>query len=79
MPAVSSWFAILTTGGTPPAIVKRLNTEIAKILGDANVQARLRAQTFEINPGSSEDLGKLMRDDAAINAVIVKEAHITAQ
>ena len=78
MPAVSSWFAILTTGGTPPAIVKRLNTEIAKILGDANVQARLRAQTFEINPGSSEDLGKLMRDDAAINAVIVKEAHITA-
>ena len=79
MPAVSSWFGILTTGGTPPAIVKRLNMEISKILGDPKVQERLQAQTFEIKTGSSEDLGKLMLDDAAVNAVIVKEAHITAQ
>ncbi len=79
MPAVTSWFAILTTGGTPPDVVKRLNTEIAKILRDPAVQERLVSQTFEINGGSSEELAKLMHDDAVINAKIVTEAKITPQ
>ena len=52
MPPVSSWFAVLTTGGTPPEIVQRLNTEITKILNDPKVQERLQTQTFEIKTGS---------------------------
>ncbi|MDH7797832.1 MULTISPECIES: tripartite tricarboxylate transporter substrate-binding protein [unclassified Beijerinckia] len=79
MPPVTSWFAVLTTGGTPPERIQRLNTEIAKILRDPKVEASLTSQTFEIKAGTPEDLGKLMRDDAAINAKIVAEAHISAQ
>ncbi|HEV2574779.1 MAG TPA: tripartite tricarboxylate transporter substrate-binding protein [Beijerinckiaceae bacterium] len=79
MPPVTSWFAVLTTGGTPPERVQRLNKEIAKILREPKVEASLAAQTFEIKTGSPEDLAKLMREDAAINAKIVAEAHISAQ
>ena len=76
MPPVTSWFAVLTTGGTPPAVVNRLNTEISSILRDPKVQERLVSQTFEIKGGSPEELAARMREDAATNAKIVAEAKI---
>jgi tripartite-type tricarboxylate transporter receptor subunit TctC len=79
MPPVTSWFAVLTTGGTPPELVARLNGEIGKILRDPKVQQRLVSQTFEVKGGSPEDLARLMREDAATNAKIVTEAKIKAQ
>ena len=78
MPPVSSWFAILTTGGTPPAVVTRLNQAIRTILADPTVQERLSSQTFETAPGSPADLATLMRNDARINADIVSKANIRA-
>jgi tripartite-type tricarboxylate transporter receptor subunit TctC len=79
MPPVTSWFAVLTTGGTPPEVVTRLNSEINKILRDPKVQSALEAQTFEIKGGSAEALAKLMREDAATNAKVVADANIKAQ
>jgi tripartite-type tricarboxylate transporter receptor subunit TctC len=76
MPPVTSWFAVLTTGGTPPPITARLNTEIGKILRDEKVQQRLASQTFEIKGGSPDELLSLMQKDAATNARIVAEAKI---
>jgi tripartite-type tricarboxylate transporter receptor subunit TctC len=79
MPPVTSWFAILTTGGSPNERIMRLNAEIAKIVRDPKIEASLTSQTFEIKTGTPADLAKLMRDDAAINAKIVVEAKISAQ
>jgi tripartite-type tricarboxylate transporter receptor subunit TctC len=79
MPPVTSWFAVLTTGGTPAAAVSRLNVEIARILRDPKVQERLSSQTFEIKGGAPEELAKRMRQDAATNAKVVAEARITAE
>ena len=79
MPPVTSWFAVLTTGGTPPAAISRLNAEIARILRDPKVQERLVSQTFEIKGGSPEELARLMRADAATNAKVVTEARIKAE
>ncbi len=76
MPAVTSWFAVLTTGGTPPDVVARLNGEINKILRDPKVQQRLESQTFEVKGGTVEELAKLMREDAATNAKVVADAKI---
>jgi tripartite-type tricarboxylate transporter receptor subunit TctC len=76
MPAVTSWFAVLTTGGTPPDVVALLNAEINKILRDPKVQQRLESQTFEIKGGTVEELAKLMREDAATNAKVVADANI---
>ena len=74
---VSSWFAILTTGGSPREQVLRLNQEIAKILREPKVIASLAAQTFEIKTGSPDDLAKTMREDAATNAKIIADSNIT--
>jgi tripartite-type tricarboxylate transporter receptor subunit TctC len=79
MPPVSSWFAVLTTGGTPSATVTRLNAEIAKALHERKVEERLASQTFEIKGGSPAELSRLMRTDAATNAAIVAQANIKAE
>jgi tripartite-type tricarboxylate transporter receptor subunit TctC len=79
MPAVTSWFAVLTTGGTPPEVVARLNGEINKILRDPKVQERLDSQSFEIKGGTAAELADLMREDAATNAKVVHEAKIKAE
>ena len=79
MPAVTSWFAVLTTGGTPPGVVARLNQEIAKILRDPKIANVLTAQTFEIKAGTPAELAALMRRDAATNAKVVAEAGIKAE
>jgi tripartite-type tricarboxylate transporter receptor subunit TctC len=79
MPPVTSWFAVLTTGGSPPAAISRLNAEISKILHDQKVDERLASQTFEIRGGSPEQLAARMRGDAATTAAIVAQARITAE
>lgn len=79
MPPVSSWFAVLTTGGTPPETVKRLNTEIARILRDPKIAKVLAAQTFEIKAGTPEELAALMKADAETNRKIVEEAGIKVE
>jgi tripartite-type tricarboxylate transporter receptor subunit TctC len=76
MPPVTSWFAVLTTGGTSPAAVSRLNAQIARILRDPKMQELLGSQTFEIKGGSPQELQARMRKDAATNAMIVAEARI---
>jgi tripartite-type tricarboxylate transporter receptor subunit TctC len=79
MPAVSSWFGILTTAGTPPAVVQRLNTEINKILAQPDVIEKLRAQTFEARGGTVQSFAKLMAEEGARNAKIVADANIKAE
>jgi tripartite-type tricarboxylate transporter receptor subunit TctC len=79
MRPVSSWFGLLASGGTPAATVARLNSEIVKIMRDPGVVESLHAQSFEIVAGSPDALGKLMREDAIINARIVADAKIKAE
>jgi tripartite-type tricarboxylate transporter receptor subunit TctC len=38
---VISWYAFMVAAGTPRPVIARLNAEIAKALGDADVQARI--------------------------------------
>jgi tripartite-type tricarboxylate transporter receptor subunit TctC len=47
----STWYGILVPAGTPPAIVSRLNAELAKALAMPDVRERFGAQGVE--PGST--------------------------
>jgi tripartite-type tricarboxylate transporter receptor subunit TctC len=43
-------------GGTPPAVVKRLNEELRKILSDPEIQSKIADQGGEVRPGAPDDL-----------------------
>lgn len=49
--------------GTPRAIIDRLNVELGKAIRDADVTARLSAQTLDPAHGTPEDLAQRMRAD----------------
>lgn len=47
---MNTWFGFVAPAGTPPAIVNRLNAEIAKIVTTPEVRDKLEAQGFELEP-----------------------------
>ncbi len=69
---VSTWFGIGAPRNTPADIVDRLNTEINAALADRNVSARLTGLGGTIIAGSPADFGKLIADETARWAKVVK-------
>jgi tripartite-type tricarboxylate transporter receptor subunit TctC len=59
----SLWQAIVAPAATPPAIVVRLNREVAAVLADPEVRAAFAQHGVEPEPGSPEALGARIRAD----------------
>src|ERR1700744_1738186 len=73
----NSWFAILAPHGTPKQIVARLNAEVLKALGDAEVQHKLEDMGFAERGSSPEELAAMTRDQLAKYARLIKEMGIS--
>lgn len=69
---VAAWFGYSATGGTPAAIVQRLNSELRKAQSDATVRARLNEQGMEVLESSPEEFARYIRDEIAKWAKVVK-------
>src|SRR5215472_14647265 len=72
----NSWFAILAPTGTPKDIIARLNAEVLKALGDADVRRKLEDLGFAIRGSSPDELGVMTRDQLAKYARLIKEMGI---
>jgi tripartite-type tricarboxylate transporter receptor subunit TctC len=70
---VNAWNGVLVPAATPRAIVERLNREINAILAMPDVRAKLNAQGFELVGGTPEAFGKLIADDAARWAPVIRK------
>jgi tripartite-type tricarboxylate transporter receptor subunit TctC len=60
---VSIWFAVLVPGGTPPAIVKKLNADIVQAVADPEFQQALKLRGFEAMSSAPEQLAEFMDKD----------------
>jgi tripartite-type tricarboxylate transporter receptor subunit TctC len=67
-----SWFGLLAPAHTPKAVVERINAEVEKLLRNPIVLKRLAAQGVEPRPLSPEAFEKLVREDYADMAKLVK-------
>ena len=76
---VYEWNAIFAPAGTPPAIVNRLQAEIAKVVKIPEVRDRMLALGGEIVASSPADLGAWVREQAASWSRVVKAANIKAE
>jgi tripartite-type tricarboxylate transporter receptor subunit TctC len=75
---VSVWFGVLTVAGTPPEIVKRLNTEIVRILTSAETKDRIGKQGVDVVAGTSEHFNGFLKAEVARWAKVINEAGIKA-
>jgi tripartite-type tricarboxylate transporter receptor subunit TctC len=57
---VALWAGVLTTSGTPPEIVARLNREIVAVLALPDVKEKLMAEGAEVMPSTPEEFGALI-------------------
>lgn len=76
---VVSWTGIFAPAKTPPAIVERLQKEIAAVLGDAEVRARYEALGIDPVGNSPGAFAAQVRDDLARWEKVVKQANIKVE
>jgi tripartite-type tricarboxylate transporter receptor subunit TctC len=72
----NSWFAIVAPTGTPREIIARLNAEVQKAVGDAEVRRKLEELGFAVRASTAEELGAATRDQLAKYARVIKEMGI---
>jgi len=75
----SAWYGVSAPRNTPQAVVGKLNKEINAGLADPALQARLVDLGGMIVPGSPADFGKLVGDETAKWAKVIKFAGIRPQ
>ena len=70
----SSWFGLLAPAGTPPAVIARLNGEIATWLGTPEAKEKMLALGANAAGGTPEDFAKHIAAETAKWQKVVKES-----
>ncbi len=70
------WYGIVGPARMPPAIVKRLNTEINKLIVAAELKEKLSGEALEPMPMTPERFGEYIKDDIAKWEKLVKSRKI---
>ncbi len=76
---ISLWYGVVAPAATPPAIVQRLNAELAGILDMADVRKNFADQGADAGGGSPAAFDAFIRDEIARWGAVVKEAGLTPQ
>jgi tripartite-type tricarboxylate transporter receptor subunit TctC len=74
-----SWVAMLAPAATPKPVIERLHGALAKMFAEAAMRERFEAQGCDIAAGTPEDLGRVLREDQAKWARIVRAKNITVE
>jgi tripartite-type tricarboxylate transporter receptor subunit TctC len=75
---VDAWLAVMAPRGTPPEVVRRINTDVNKVLADPEVQRQLQQFGFEAAPGTAEQFAEVIRVDAKKYGEIVRRTGANA-
>jgi tripartite-type tricarboxylate transporter receptor subunit TctC len=76
---VSVWFGISGPKGIPPEIVAKLNSAINAVLAKPELKARFHDLGGEVMPTSPAEFGKLVADETAKWAKVVKSAGLKVE
>ena len=74
----SQWYGIGAPKGTPAEVIDRLNKETNTVLADPKIKARLAELGASVLIGSPADFGKLIVDETAKWAKVVKVSGVKA-
>jgi len=73
----TTWHGLFAPAGTPDAIVRRLNTEVNRILEMPDVHKLLESMGADIKGGTSKELGDHVQSEIAKWAKVITAAGIT--
>jgi tripartite-type tricarboxylate transporter receptor subunit TctC len=73
---VEAWFGLMTTGGTPDAVVARLNAEVLAILQQPEVREKLLALGVEAKGNTPAQFANFIGSEIQRWTKVVRDAHI---
>lgn len=73
----STWYGILVPAGTPPAVVRKLHSELARITNSPEMKDRLLAQGLQPVANTPEQFAAVLKADMERWTKLVKDAGIT--
>src|SRR4029453_4007231 len=73
------WLGVVAPAGTPVDIVNKLNAAFRERLNDPATRVRLDALGADVKIGTPQEFGKLLAEEYALWAGIVKTANIVLQ
>lgn len=76
---MDQWLGVFAPAGTPPDVIKKLNTEINLALKDTALLDTFDKSALDVVGGSSEQFAARMKDDFAKYGKIAKQLNIKAQ
>ncbi|WP_225767175.1 tripartite tricarboxylate transporter substrate binding protein [Inquilinus sp. Marseille-Q2685] len=76
---VGSWQGLLTTAGSPPALVDRLNQALGEILKQPEVAERIAQQGGRVVAGPPADLGSWLATNTAAWGKVIADAGIKGE
>ncbi|MEO7405304.1 MAG: tripartite tricarboxylate transporter substrate binding protein [Burkholderiales bacterium] len=71
-----TWYGLLGPAGTPPAVIARLNAEVAKALAFPDVRNQFKTQGLDAAPSTPAQYALLIAEDLAKWAKLIKDAKI---
>jgi tripartite-type tricarboxylate transporter receptor subunit TctC len=70
----NAWYGLFAPAGTPPEVVARIQSEVAKVLESPELKASLATQGAETAPGTPAELAVLVKEELVRWAKIVKDS-----
>lgn len=78
-PDAGTFQGLLTTAGTPPAVIQRLSDELRKILAMPDIQQKIAEQGGEIQSAKPEDLRNWLQDNIKTYGAEIRAANIKVE
>jgi tripartite-type tricarboxylate transporter receptor subunit TctC len=76
---IDSWIGLVAPRGTPAEVVRRINTDVNRLMADAEVLERMKLFGFEPAPMTPEEITALIRADTLKNAATVRRTGASAE
>jgi tripartite-type tricarboxylate transporter receptor subunit TctC len=75
---IDQWLGLFVPTGTPPEAIRQLGDAVRRALEEPTIRDRFAQVALDTIGGSQEQFAKLVRDDYAKYARLIKELNITA-
>jgi len=73
---IDGWMGIFVRAGTPPAIIAKMHRDIEAAVKSADFRERFRERGAAVVVGGPEALAKIVREEIALYAGIIKSANV---
>ena len=75
----TNWYAYIAPAKTPREVIDRLNRDLVRVLNTPETRDQLLANGMEPQPGTPEELGRVIESQLAVWGRVVREAGIQAE